>query len=82
MDFLTILSYVLAIVETGALIGMLIYVTLALQEKKMHRKRQGKKGGKSNEQVQKAVKAHFRNAGIFFAVYVILNFIRRHSGIF
>ncbi len=33
MDFLTALSYLLAIVETGSLIAALIYVTRAMYEK-------------------------------------------------
>ena len=82
MDFLTILSYVLAVVETGALIGTLIYVTRAMQEKKIQRTRKGKKGGKSEELVQKTVRAYLRNAGISFVIYLILNFIRLHSGLF
>ena len=81
MDFLTILSYILAVVETGALIGTLIYVTRAMQEKKIQRTRKGKKGSKSDELIQKAIKAYLRNAGIFFAIYLILNYIRRFSGI-
>lgn len=82
MDFLTILSYLLAVVETGALIGALIYVTQALQEKKIQRTKKGKKGGKSNEQIEKAVKTYSRNAAVFFVIYLILNLIRRYSGIF
>ena len=82
MDFLTILSYVLAVVETGALIGTLIYVTRAMQEKKIQRTKKGKKGGKSNEQIEKAVKTYSRNAAVFFVIYLILNIIRRYSGIF
>lgn len=82
MDFLTILSYLLAVVETGALIGALIYVTQALQEKKIQRTKKGKKGGKSNEQIEKAVKTYSRNAAVFFVIYLILNIIRRYSGIF
>ena len=82
MDFLTILSYVLAVVETGALIGTLIYVTRAMQEKKIQRTRKGKKGGKSEELVQKTVRAYLRNAGISLVIYLILNFIRLHSGLF
>ena len=82
MDFLTILSYLLAVVETGALIGALIYVTQALQEKKIQRTKKGKKGGKSNEQIEKAVKPYSRNAAVFFVIYLILNLIRRYSGIF
>ena len=82
MDFLTILSYILAVVETGALIGALIYVTQALQEKKIQRTKKGKNGGKSNEQIEKAVKTYSRNAAVFFVIYLILNIIRRYSGIF
>ena len=82
MDFLTILSYLLAVVETGALLGALIYVTQALQEKKIQRTKKGKKGGKSNEQIEKAVKTYSRNAAVFFVIYLILNLIRRYSGIF
>ena len=82
MDFLTILSYLLAVVETGALIGALIYVTQALQEKKIQRTKKGKKGGKSNERIEKAVKTYSRNAAVFFVIYLILNIIRRYSGIF
>lgn len=82
MDFLTILSYLLAVVETGALIGALIYVTQALQEKKIQRTKKGKKGGKSNEQIEKAVKTYSRNAAVFFVIYLVLNLIRRYSGIF
>ena len=82
MDFLTILSYVLAVVETGALIATLIYVTRGMHEKKNQRKKQGKKGGKSNEITQKAVSACYRNAGIFFFIYIVLNVLRNYSGIF
>ena len=82
MDFLTILSYVLAVVETGALIAALVFVTRGMHEKKNQRKKQGKKGGKSNEITQKTVSACHRKAGIFFVVYLVLNFIRLYSGIF
>jgi len=34
MDFLTLLSYILAIVETAALFATLVYVTRARHEKK------------------------------------------------
>lgn len=82
MDFLTLLSYFLAIVETAALIGTLVYVTRAMHEKKLLRATQGKKGAVSKEQVDQTVKLHYRNAGIFFTVYIVLNFIRNFSGIF
>ena len=82
MDFLTILSYILAVVETGALIGTLIFVTQALQEKKNLRKKQGKKGGKSEELVQKTVKASFTKAAVAFVIYLLLNILRRYGGIF
>jgi hypothetical protein len=82
MDFLTILSYVLAVVETGALIGTMIYITRIMQEKKLQRTKRGKKGGKSSELTKKAINVYYRNAGIFFGIYLVLNLIRRYSGIF
>ena len=82
MDFLTVLSYFLAILETAALIGALIYVSRALSEKKRQRKVKGKKGYTSNDVAQKAISAAYRNAAIFFCIYLILNFLRLHSGIF
>ena len=81
MDFLTFLRYVLAVVETASLIGALVFVTRALHEKKIKRTRQGKKGGKSNTAIEKAVSAYYRYAGIFFMLYLILNFIRLYSGL-
>ena len=82
MDFLTILSYVLAVVETACLLAALVYATKAMHEKKIKRTRSGKKGGKSSEIIEKAVALYYRNACIFFMVYLILNFIRRYSGFF
>ena len=82
MDFLTLLSYVLAIVETGALIATLVYVTKAMHEKKAMRTKQGKKGGKSGEVSKSLISGYYRNAGIFFFVYLALNILRRFSGIF
>ena len=82
MDFVTILSYILAVAETASLIAALVYVTRAMHEKKIKRTKQGKKGGKSNEIIEKAVRLYYRNACIFFMIYVILNFVRLHSGIF
>ena len=82
MDFLTVLTYVLAIVETGALIAALIFVTRGLHEKKNQRRKQGKKGGKSSEVTRKEVSASYRYAGLFFFVYIALNFLRNYSGLF
>ena len=82
MDFVTILSYILAIAETGSLIAALIYFTRAMHEKKNQRKNQGKKGAKSNEIAQKSISASYRYAGIFFFVYLVLNVLRNYSGIF
>ena len=82
MDFLTILSYILAVVETTALLATLVYVTRAMHEKKAQKNKQGKKGGKSAEATQKSVSLCYRNAGIAFMIYLILNVIRLHSGIF
>ena len=82
MDFLTLLSYFLAIVETAALIGTLVYVTRAMHENKIKRTRQGKKGAKSNDEVEKNVAVYKRNALIFLLVYLVLNVFRNFSGIF
>ena len=80
MNFLTILSYVLAVVETCALIAAMIFVTRGMHEKKNQQKKQGKKGGKSDAITRKTVSVSYRNAGICFMIYIILNFIRLHSG--
>ena len=82
MDFLTILSYVLAVVETAALLGVLVFVTRAMHENKIKRTRQGKKGAKSNDEVEKNVAIYKRNALIFLLVYLVLNVFRNFSGIF
>lgn len=60
MDFLTVLEYVLAIVETGALIGGLVFVTKAIKEKKD----------------SSARKSRFTQGGIYLAVYLVLNLLR------
>ena len=60
MDFLTTLQYVLAIVETGALIGGLVFVTKAIKEKKN----------------SDARRARYIQGGIYLTVYVLLNFLR------
>ena len=81
MDFLTVLSYVLAVVETAALLGVLIFATRAMHENKLKRK-QGKKGAKSTDEIDKTVARYKRTAGIFLAVYLVLNVLRNYSGIF
>lgn len=81
MDFLTVLSYVLAVVETAALLGALIFATRAMHENKLKR-RQGKKGAKSTDEIDKTVARYKRTAGIFLAVYLVLNVLRNYSGIF
>lgn len=81
MDFLTILKYVLAILETGALIGALIYAARSLHENKNKRK-EGKKGAKSKETIEKNVSDFKHRAIVFFLVYLILNVFRRYGGVF
>lgn len=82
MDFLTVVMYVLAVVETAALVGALVYATRAMHEIKIKRKTQGKKGAKSNDEIEKSVAVYKRNAVIFIAIYLVLNVIRNYSGIF
>ena len=65
MDFITIIAYVLAVVETGALLCTLVFITRAMKEPK------------GSEARKKA----FRNAAIFAIVYFALNCIRRFNGI-
>ncbi len=60
MDFLTFLRYLLAVVETGALIGAMIFSTRGIRER--------------ND--ADAKKALLTKAAIFFAVYVVLNMLR------
>ena len=60
MDFMTVLTYVLAIIETGALIGGLVFVTKAIKEKKDINAR----------------RAHFAQGGTYLAVYLVLNVLR------
>lgn len=68
MDFLTVLSYVLACVETGALLMVLVFITNAMKEK-----RANQKGKKKNVPVSKA---NYVKAGIFALIYLVLNIIR------
>ena len=81
MDFLTILKSVMAVVETAALLGALVFIPRAMHENKL-KKKQGKKGAKSSDEIDKAVAVYKRNAGIFFIIYLILNVIRNFSGLF
>lgn len=60
MDFMTVLTYVLAIIETGALIGGLVFLTKAIKEK--------------ND--TSARKSRFVQGGIYIAVYLALNLLR------
>ena len=80
MDFLTVLSYVLAVVETATLLGALVFATRAMHENKLKRK-QGKKGAKSAEEIDQNVGGYKRIAGIFLFVYLILNVLRNFGGI-
>ncbi len=61
MDVMTVLINVLAIIETGALIGGLVYLTRAIKEKKD----------------TDARKSRFIQGGIFIAVYLALNVLRQ-----
>ena len=82
MDFLSFLIKILAVVETLSLLAALVYAGRSIHEKKIKRTRQGKKGGKNNEISEKAVALYYRNACIFFMIYLILNFLRLRSGLF
>lgn len=69
MDFLTVLKNVLAVVETGALLMALVFLSRGLKEKKAQRK--SKK--KQNVPVDKS---SYVKAGIFGFLYIVLNVIR------
>lgn len=60
MDFLTVLKYVLAIIETGALIGALVSSAKGMREHK-------------NKELRKTL---LTKGGTFFGVYIVLNMIR------
>ena len=60
MDFLTVLKYILAVVETGALIGALVVSAKGMKEHKNKDRRKNL--------LMKAV--------IYFAVYIALNVLR------
>ena len=63
MDFQTILSYGLALIETGALLITLVYLTKAMKERKKNKN-------------SPAVKTYYTGAGIAVIVYLVLNVIR------
>lgn len=60
MDFLTVLKYLLAVVETGALIGALVLSAKGMRE---HR----------NKDTRKTL---LTQAAIYFIVYIVLNMVR------
>lgn len=60
MDFITVITYMAAIVETAALLGALVFATRAMKEKK-------------NEPAKKTA---MKKAGIFLLVYLVLNILR------
>lgn len=60
MDFLTIVTYVAAVVETATLLGALVFATRAMK---------AEKGSKEKKDQKKL-------AVIFMMVYLVLNFIR------
>ena len=60
MDFLTILKYVLAVVEIGALIGAMVFSARGMKERK-------------DQSLRKSL---LTQAVIYFAVYIILNMVR------
>ena len=81
MNFETVLSYVLAVFETVALVGALVFIARAMHENKLKRTQKGKKGAKSNDEIDKTVAAYKRNALIFFFVYLLLNVFRNYGGV-
>ena len=82
MDFLTVISYILAVVETASLIGALVYFTRAMHENKLKRKTKGKKGARSGEEIDRTIASYKRAAGIFLFVYLVLNLFRNFGGVF
>ena len=60
MDFLTALKYLLAVVETGALIGALVFSAKGMRERK-------------NKDARKKL---LTQALIYFAIYIVLNMAR------
>ena len=62
MDFLTVLTYTMAVVETAALIGALVFATKAIKEKKN----------------TNAKKERQRTSLLYIVVYLVLNVIRNY----
>ena len=60
MDFLTFLKYLLAVVETGALIGAMVNSAKGMKERK-------------NKDARKKL---LTQAAAYFAVYIVLNMVR------
>ena len=60
MDFLTILKYLLAVVETGALIGAMVFSAKGIKERK-------------NKDARKKL---LTQALIYFTIYIVLNMAR------
>ena len=60
MDFLTILKYLLAVVETGALIGAMVLSAKGMKERK-------------NKDARKKL---LTQALIYFTIYIVLNMAR------
>lgn len=63
MDFLTVITYVAAIVETAALLGALVFATRAMKAEKASQEK----------------KDQMKKAGIFLFVYLVLNFLRNNG---
>ena len=70
MDWMKVLYYAVAVIETAALLGALIFATRAMHENKLKRK-QGKKGAKSTDEIDKTVSRYKRIAGIFLVIYLL-----------
>ena len=81
MNFLTVVSYVLALVETAALIGSLVFSARSIHENKSKRKTRGKKGNRSTDEYDRNIARYKRNAAFFFLVYLLLNVLRNYSGL-
>ena len=60
MDLFTVLKYILAVVETGALIGALVFSAKGIRERQ-------------HKDVRKSL---LTQAAVYFVVYVVLNILR------
>lgn len=67
MDFLTLMINILALVETGALLITLVFLTKAMKEKKANKN-------------SPAIKGYYLKASIAALVYLVLN-VLRNTGI-